>query len=390
MGHLRKRGRIWWIKYSRGGVRHEESSGSDKKHVARDLLRQREGAVADGLPVSSKISRFRFEEAAKDLLTYYRINKKHRSLTLAERRIAKHLAPFFGACRMASITSADVNSFIAERQAATIMVHRAYDLTCKDGSVVRVPERQRPINAVSNAEINRELTLLKRMFTLAVKHGKLLHRPDISLLREDNTRTGFFEPDQIASVLAHLPDALRPVIEFAYITGWRVASEILPLEWRQIDFREGEIRLDPGTTKNREGRVFPMTDDLRALLWAQHAEHLRWQRAGEICPWVFCRLIAESRGGAKHPRRILTLTKAWKAACRAAGCPGRIPHDLRRTAVRNMVRRGVPDVVAMALIGHKTRSIFLRYNIVSTGDLRAAAAQLSGLTRAAPLHKQQQ
>jgi len=95
---------------------------------------------------------------------------------------------------------------------------------------------------------------------------------------------------------------------------------------------------------------------------------------------VFVRLVAAGRGGPKKAQRIVSLTKAWKAACAAAGCPGRIPHDLRRTAVRNMVRRGVPERVAMQLTGHKTRSIFERYNIVSAGDLRTAAVQLSGLT----------
>jgi integrase len=131
---------------------------------------------------------------------------------------------------------------------------------------------------------------------------------------------------------------------------------------------------------NREGRVFPMTDDLRALLEAPHTEHVRLKRAGEICPYVFFRLVAEKRRGPKHPKPILAFTKAWKAACAAAGCPGRIPHDLRRTAVRTMVRRGVPERVAMKLTGHKTRSIFERYNIVSDGDLRTAAKQLAGLT----------
>jgi integrase len=93
-------------------------------------------------------------------------------------------------------------------------------------------------------------------------------------------------------------------------------------------------------------------------------------------PWVFVRMIAKGRGGPKSPRRVTSITKAWKAACAAAGLPGRIPHDFRRTAVRNMVRAGVPERVAMKLTGHKTRSVFERYNITSPGDLKDAARLL--------------
>ena len=123
-----------------------------------------------------------------------------------------------------------------------------------------------------------------------------------------------------------------------------------------------------------------MTDDLRALLRTRRDEHDRLKRSDAICPLVFYRMVAEGRGGDKRPLPIRTFAKAWKSACLAAGCPGRIPHDLRRTAVRNMVRRGVPERVAMTLTGHKTRSVFERYNIVSEGDLRLAAEQLQGLT----------
>jgi integrase len=173
---------------------------------------------------------------------------------------------------------------------------------------------------------------------------------------------------------------LRPVVEFAYITGWRVHSEILPLHWRQVDFDAGEIRLDPETTKNRSGRTFPITDDLRTLLSARLTESQQARAAGTIVPWVFFRMIASGRGGPLHPKPITAFTKAWNNACTAAGCPGRIRHDLRRTAIRNMVRRGVPERVAMQLSGHKTRSVFDRYNIVSAGDLQTARAQLHGLT----------
>ena len=123
MGQLRRRGTVWWIRYYRNGKRHEESSHSDKREVARDLLRRREGAIADGVPVTAKINRFRFEDAAKDLTTEYKVN--HRlSLDELERRIEKQLAPFFGGRRMASITTADIRTYIAERQSATEVTKR--------------------------------------------------------------------------------------------------------------------------------------------------------------------------------------------------------------------------------------------------------------------------
>jgi integrase len=121
------------------------------------------------------------------------------------------------------------------------------------------------------------------------------------------------------------------------------------------------FRLDPGTTKNGEGRVFPMTTELRQLLKARQGEHDRVKKAGHIVPWVFFREVAKGRGGDKNPQAIVSLNKPWQAGCRLAGCPGRIPHDLRRTAVRNLVRAGISERVAMQMTGHKTRSVFERY-----------------------------
>jgi integrase len=233
------------------------------------------------------------------------------------------------------------------------------------------------ISDVSNAEINRELATLKRIFNLAIEQDRIAIRPTIKLLQESAARSGFFEREQYESVLAHLPSEIQPVITFAYITGWRIASEVLPLEWRNVDFAAGEVRLDAGATRNGAGRVFPMTTNLRLLLQAQHAEHERLKKAGHIFPNVFYREVADERGGAKHPTAITSFTKSWRIACRAAGCPGRIPHDLRRTAVRNLVRAGIPERVAMMMTGHKTPSVFARYDIVSDGDLREAAHKLN-------------
>ena len=135
----------------------------------------------------------------------------------------------------------------------------------------------------------------------------------------------------------------------------------------------------PHTTKNDEGRTFPFTDALERLLEAQRAEHERLKAEGVICPWVFHRSNRKVKG-----KRITTFIKAFRAACTKAGCPGRIPHDLRRTAVRNLVRAGVPERVAMQMTGHKTRSVFERYNIVSECDLVEAAKKLNTLQPVPP------
>jgi integrase len=154
---------------------------------------------------------------------------------------------------------------------------------------------------------------------------------------------------------------------------------VLTLQWRHVDFEARVVRLYPHTTKNDEGRTFPFTDALERLLEAQKAEHERLKAEGVICPWVFNRSNRKVKG-----KRITTFIKAFRAACTKAGCPGRIPHDLRRTAVRNLVRAGVPERVAMQMTGHKTRSVFERYNIVSECDLVDAAKKLNVLQPALP------
>jgi integrase len=370
MGELKQRGQIWWIRYYKNGRRHEESAGSTKESDAKSLLRLREGDIERGVAITPKVGRIRFDEAVKDVINDYRTNRK-RSLDDVERRIERHLKPFFGNRRMASITTADIREYIDSRQKETTIVRRAFTFTARDGTPRQVPEQRRTITGVSNAEINRELTALKRMFNLAIQAGKLLQKPHIPLLKEDNVRVGFFERDQFLAVLAHLPEPVRPAASFAYLTGWRIDSEVLSLEWRQVDFGAGEVRLDPGKTKNGEGRTFPMTRELREVLEQQRTITENLQRQLKVvCPRVF------HRSG----RPIKSFRVAFRSACVEAGCPGRVLHDFRRTAVRNLVRAGIPERVAMQMTGHKTRSVFERYNIVSAGDLREAAKRLDAAT----------
>jgi len=135
----------------------------------------------------------------------------------------------------------------------------------------------------------------------------------------------------------------------------------------------GEVRLEPGATKNEEGRVFPFTTELCKILEGQQQIAGELRARGIHTRFVFCHTVGKKAG-----QRISLSAYAhqwWKARV-AADCPTRIPHDFRRTAVRNLVRAGVPERVAMLLTGHKTRAVFERYTIVSSGDLKEAARRL--------------
>jgi len=218
------------------------------------------------------------------------------------------------------------------------------------------------------------------MYSLAIKGERLQRRPPIEMLRENNVRKGFFEREQFEAVRRQLPEEVRGIVTFAYITGWRMDSEVLPLEWRQVDFKAGTVRLEVGTTKSGEGRLFVMTPELRATLEAQKAltETLQ-RRRGPIIPWVFHR----------NGKPIKSFRKSWETACEAAGCPGRIPHDFRRTAVRNLERAGVSRSAAMRMVGHKTEAIYRRYAIVAESDVREAAEKLARLEAGQSGHRVQ-
>jgi integrase len=227
-----------------------------------------------------------------------------RSLDDVQQRIRTHLLPAFAGRQLASITAGDVREY----------------------------QKRRRLAGAANGTINREIALMKRSFALAIADGKLFTKPTFAMLEESAPRQGFFEPEQLDAVLSHLPEALRPMIRFAAITGWRIPSEVQTLTWRQVDFDAGTVTT--GRTKNGEIRVFPMPQDLRDLLVAQRATVDAIQRErGMVVPFVFVW---------EDGRRVRSFWASWRKAVVAAGCPGRVPHDLRRTAVRHFDRSGIP------------------------------------------------
>ena len=163
------------------------------------------------------------------------------------------------------------------------------------------------------------------------------------------------------------------IASLAYTLGWRVDSEILPLTWSQVDFGQGTLRLEPGSTKNKDGRLVYLTPELKAGLVEQRKRVIAMERElGQVIRCVF-----PLSWGSRTGRQRKDIRRFWERACRLAGCPEKLKHDLQRTAVRNMVQVGVSERVAMTITGHRTREVFMMYQIVAPGDLQDAARKMS-------------
>ena len=226
---------------------------------------------------------------------------------------------------------------------------------------LRLEEKPQP------ATINRELAALRAAYRLGLDNDTIVAMPRIRLLPENNARQGFADVKQVAAICRRLSPDLADAVQFMFITGWRSRSEVLPLRWPQVDLAGGFVRLEPGTTKNSEGRAFPLIPELRALLERRQSITRRCERAqGRIIAHVFHR----------YGRPIKTLRRAWRTACKEAG-PGLLLHDLRRSAVRNLERAGISRSVAMKLTGHKTEAVYRRYAIVAESDLREECMKLA-------------
>ena len=326
-GSVYLRGTTYWIRYWHRGEEYRESSESQSETIARRLLNKRiqETGKRGARFLGPSEERLRFEDLAEMFRADYVVNER-RSLRRVDASL-KRLRSYFGLDRAVDITADRIKSYIAARR--------------QDGA--------------ANATINRELAALKRSFKLAVAAERLSRAPHIQMLEEHNARQGFLEHGEFVALREALPERLRDPIVFLYLSGWRV-SEMKTLEWRDVDLAGNVVRLAPEKSKNKDGRILPLSGELAQLIVRAH-EARRLD-----CPFVFH----------NNGKPIVDFRDAWSVACEKIGLGKRLVHDMRRTAVRNLVRAGVSERVAMALSGHKTRSVFDRYNIVNTTDLVSA------------------
>jgi integrase len=350
----KKESAIIWLKYRDAlGVLRRESSGTEREQDARRLLRQREGAAVEGRVVLPRADKITVSELAERVRADYRANGR-RSADRLEYSLA-HILPFFGARRAIQVTTPTIDAYIKMRLEAK----------------------------ATASTINKELAALRRAYSLARKAELLYRHPHIPRLAENNIRKGFFERQAFEAIRACLPAQYRALVGAMYLTGWRV-EELTSREWPHVDLKAGWLRLEPGETKNGEGRMFPLLTlpELSGIFQAQRQMTLEQERrTGRIIPFVFHH----------RDRRVGDFRKAWKTACLAAGYAvlvsakprkiGGYPllHDFRRTAVRNLERAGVSRSAAMKMVGHRTEAIYRRYAVTSEADLRDAGAKLAAI-----------
>jgi integrase len=348
----------WWIRYadSLGRIRREKAG---TKSAAVTLYHKRKTQVLEGRKLPERLRRkpISFRELAQDALAHSRQHK--RSYRDDCSRMAR-LVEWFGDRPAESITPVDIEHRLSSQTWAA-------------------------------ATINRYRALLSLTYNLGTKHGKVNVNPArlVQPRRECNVRTGFVDDAQYTR-LAQACDSLwlRTLLALGYTYGWRKA-ELLGQRVGQVNLLDHMIHLEPGTTKNEEGRSAKLTKECYELVKAciagkQLGDYVFTREdGGQVRDFskAWAELCVKTGFGKYYCRRCNTPGKPCpscaKAKRRTSYCyRGLIFHDLRRSAVRNMERSDVPRSVAMRITGHKTEAVYRRYAIVSPADLAEASRKL--------------
>ena len=337
-GRVYRRDRLWWIAYYCNGREYRESSRSQDRKRALNFLRRRVGEVAAGGfsdqacfgPTASHVTMLQLFDLVED---NYRLNNRTSSTNgMCLRRLRQRFAGY------------------------TVQDCTGLAITAYMNAMQR--QGRKP------STINREMAVLRFALRLGHQHDLVARVPIIRRLQELNISNEFFTREELNGLLPHLPDYLRDLVLFAFLTGWR-KSEITGLRWANVSRSGGVIRLNQEQNKAREVRVLTLEGEVASLI------ERRWRsrKTGN----VLAEHVFHREGRPQNDFR-----NAWKTACRRSGLGHRVFHSLRRSAARNMSLQGIPEKVIMSIMGHKTRVMFDRYNIITEADQRAYTRRLFG------------
>ncbi len=360
----RKRSPFWWCAYYlRGREIRESTLEVDPKRAEKYLKQRMRHVGADQIGAQKFVTPRQEKVRVWELLDALEADYKLRNIdSAAFRSHLKSARAYFGEWTAVGLTAEAIDEYISDR--------------LEEG--------------VKPATINRRTQLIRQAYALAIERRRLSQAPHVRKLSEEgNTRKGFFEEGQFRNVHSYLPEYLQDYCLFSFLVGWR-KGEISVIAWEDVE--DGIVRLAGEDSKNGKPRMIPIVGELVQVMERRKAARAVTTAAGEV---MLADLVFHRQG-----RPIGDTRKAWQTACVAAGvgkfvcrqckqptkqghkCEscgtddaryvGKLVHDLRRTAVRNMVRAGVHEKKAMSISGHKTRSMFDRYNIVSEDDQRDA------------------
>jgi integrase len=344
-GSLFLRGGIWWFKIVRDGQKIVFSTGkADVSEAREERDKKLPSLFTTSAPATSRHESVTVSELTDDYLGWLEADKA-KSLYDIRKALDANVRPEFGSRLAASITSDDLWRYRKMRKSA----------------------------GRADATINNELSYLRSAFLYGMKKQtpkKVIDLPYFPIVKVENIRNGFVELNAYESILEEMCDSLKPLFVLAYHSGCR-KTELTNLEWSQVFFsnatrKRGFIQLAPGTTKNDDGRNLPFYGDIEEALSKQKAI-----RDAEFpdCPYVLfwhSRDVLENSVRLKPGTKFKDFRKLWAGAVKRAGFPDLLLHDLRRSAVRNMVQEcGIPEEQAMRISGHRTHEMLKRYNIVS-------------------------
>ena len=338
-GRVFRRDKIWWVAYYQDGRERRESSKSRERKEAVRLLRQRVGEIAAGTVQHRPASRPAGTRSVTMLELFDLLERNHQlnnRTSPANGSYLRRLRRRFAGYTVSRCTALAISHYMADMQ--------------REG---RKPET-----------INREMIVLRAALRLGYKHDLVQRVPTMELLPQLAVRDDFFTREEVNALLPFLPDYLRDVVLFGFLTGWR-KGEISGLQWANVSRSTSVVRLKPDQNKTREVRVLTLSGEVSALF------ERRWHARKEgrtLSQHVFHR--------AGNP--LGNFRETWLKACRKAGLGHRMFHGLRRSAVRNMSLQGIPEKVIMSITGHKTRAVFDRYNIITESDQRVYAKRLYG------------
>jgi integrase len=341
----------WYIAYSVRGAVHKENAHTRDEQEAIRLLKKRLGEASNGTPIGRAIDRTTIADLFTALDNHYALEDAPNRRNLPAVRAAWFKA--LGADRRAADVTTDALAAVAIRW-----------------------RRDR-----ADASVNRRMEMLRRAFRLgaSVTPPTVARVPSFpAKIPEDNVREGFTSPETfwlVHEALASRDPVLQDFVEWLFWTGMRVGA-VRDLEWTAIDRERWAMSLVRRRRKNKgKPKWLPLAGPLRALLeraWARRVAHAA--ATGRLVPWVFWRVYdGHPRPGlvAGDATKIVDFRKAWTSACAEAGCPGLTPHDLRRTAAKEL-RKDADEATCMQIMAQETPSIFRRYNIVEEAELGAA------------------